>query len=186
MKKGFLLLALIIFYNMTVISQNKYSAKELHITFLSETVLENIFATNTSAATIIDFDTKGFVFVVPIKSFEFEKELMKEHFNENYMESNKFPNGSFKGKIEGDYDITKNGEYKVNAVGILDIHGVKKDRIIPATILVKDGVILLRSKFKIKLVDHNIEIPSVVGQNIAEEIDVSVDGTMEKYEKKTK
>lgn len=165
-------------------AQDKYSAKELHITFLSETAIENIFATNTGAAAIIDLTKKDFVFVVPIKSFEFEKELMKEHFNENYMESSKFPNGSFKGKIEGDVDITKNGEYKVNAVGILDIHGVKKDRTIPATIIVKDGVLFIRSKFSIKLVDHDIKVPSVVGQNIAEEINVSVDGTMEKFVKK--
>jgi polyisoprenoid-binding protein YceI len=180
MKKILFIGILFLLTGISAFSQNKYSAKELHITFLSETVLENIFATNTGAAAIIDLDKKDFVFVVPIKSFEFEKELMKEHFNENYMESAKFPNGSFKGKIEGNIDIATDGEYKVNAVGVLDIHGVKKDRTIPATVLVKDGVISIRSKFAIKLVDHDIKVPSVVGQNIAEVINVSVDGTMKK------
>jgi len=169
---------------MISFSQNKYSAKESTIMFFSKTALENIFATNKAAASIIDFDKKDFAFVVPIKSFEFEKELMKEHFNENYMESDKYPNSSFKGKIDGDYDITKNGEYKVNATGNLDIHGVKQERTIPATIIVKDGVISIKSNFKVKLVDHNITVPTVVNEKIAEEIDVSVQGVLEKFQQK--
>ena len=184
MKKGFFITLLFVFFYMNSFSQNKYSAKETTIMFFSKTAVENIFATNKAAAAIIDFDSKDFVFVVPIKSFEFEKELMKEHFNENYMESVKYPNSSFKGKIEGVYDITKNGEYKVNAVGNLEMHGVKQERTIPATINVKDGVISIKSNFKVKLIDHNITIPSVVNQKIAEEIDISVAGVMQKYVKK--
>jgi len=184
MKKGLFITMSFIFFCMTLFSQNKYSAKETTIMFFSKTTLENIFATNKASAAIIDFDSNDFAFVVPIKSFEFEKELMKEHFNENYMESVKYPNSSFKGKVEGFYDITKNGEYKVNAVGNLEMHGVKKERTIPATIIVKDGVISIKSNFKVKLVDHNITVPSIVNQKIAEEIDVSVAGIMQKYVKK--
>lgn len=184
MKKNIYIAILFILSTMTTFSQNKYAAKELNIMFFSKTAVENIFATNKASAAIIDFDAKDFAFVVPIKSFEFEKELMKEHFNENYMESVKYPNSSFKGKIEGVYDIAKNGEYKVNAVGNLEMHGVKQERTIPATIIVKDGVISIKSNFKVKLVDHNIKVPTVVNQKIAEEIDVSVAGVLKKYVKK--
>jgi len=184
MKKEIFINLLLIFISMTLFSQNKYSAKETTIMFFSKTTVENIFATNKAAAAIIDFDSKNFAFVVPIKSFAFASELMKEHFNENYMESVKYPNSSFKGKIEGVYDITKNGEYKVNAVGNLEMHGVKQARTIPATINVKDGVISIKSNFKVKLVDHKITVPSVVNQKIAEEIDVSVAGVLQKYVKK--
>jgi polyisoprenoid-binding protein YceI len=183
MKKLIILLILLVTVITAAFSQNKYIAKEATIMFFSKTSVENIFATNKAAASVIDFDKNVFAFSVPIKSFIFEKALMQEHFNENYMESSKYPNGSFKGKIEGKYDLLKDGEYEVNAVGTLDIHGVKQERTIPAKIIVKAGVISIKSNFKIKLVDHKIEVPSVVNQNIAETIDVSVQGVMEKAKK---
>jgi polyisoprenoid-binding protein YceI len=183
MKKQIISLIMILSFISAAYSQNKYVAKETTIMFFSKTSVENIFATNKAAASVIDFDKNVFAFSVPIKSFIFDKALMQEHFNENYMESDKYPNGTFKGKIEGKYDLSKDGEYEVNAVGTLDIHGVKQERTIPAKIIVKAGVISIKSNFKIKLVDHKIEVPNVVNQKIAETIDVSVQGVMEKEKK---
>lgn len=105
---------------------------------------------------------------------------MQEHFNENYMESGKFPNATFKGTIEGTFDLNKNGSYPVTAKGELDIHGIKQQRTIPATIEVKDKSVKISSKFKVKLADHKIEIPTIVFNKIAEEIEVSIQSDLVK------
>jgi len=183
MKKIFFFIIFNAFLINALYSQNKYIAKETTIMFFSKTEIENIFANNKASAAVIDFDNKKFAFSVPIKSFIFEKSLMQEHFNENYMESDKYPDGNFKGNIEGNYDLQKDGEYNVNTVGTLDVHGVKQERIIPATIIVKNGQISIKSNFKIKLTDHKIDVPGIVNKNIAEVIEVSVQGILEKAKK---
>jgi polyisoprenoid-binding protein YceI len=104
--------------------------------------------------------------------------LQQQHFNENYMQSDKFPFGTFKGKIIETVDLTKNGTYQVRAKGILDIHGVKKERIIPATVVVNGNQLTIRAQFEIPLVDHDIRIPKVVNQKIAEIITVTVTGNL--------
>ncbi|MES2779940.1 MAG: YceI family protein, partial [Bacteroidota bacterium] len=96
-------------------------------------------------------------------------------FNEKYIESEKYPKSTFKGKINEDVDLTKDGEYKVTVTGKLNIHGVELERTIPGILVVKDGVITISSKFKVKEVDHKIEIPTLVVAKIAEEIDVVID-----------
>jgi len=103
---------------------------------------------------------------------------MQEHFNENYMESDKFPTASFKGKINDNVDLTKDGTYKVTASGTLNIHGVEKPRDIEGSVTVKGGNVSLSSNFRVKLEDHKIERPSVVFQNIAETIDVKINATL--------
>ncbi len=156
------------------IAQEKCQLTNSELSFFSEAPLENIEAYNKDMKGIIDWKTNGFTFRIPIKSFVFQKKLMQEHFNENYMESDKFPYASFKGTMEGVYDITKNGTYSVTAKGELEIHGVKQQRIIPATIEVKDKIIKISSKFKVKLADHKIEIPTIVFNKIAEEVEVTI------------
>ena len=99
---------------------------------------------------------------------------MEEHFNENYMESDKFKTAIFKGKIEGDVDYTKDGEYPVEAKGSLNIHGVEKERTINAVINVANGKITVASEFEIELKDHKIKIPKLVVKNIAETVKVTV------------
>ena len=108
---------------------------------------------------------------------------MQSHFNENYLESSKFPNASFKGDFKGDYDLTKDGEYAVSSTGDLEIHGIVQKRTIPAKLIVKNGKVSLFAKFLVKLEEHKIKIPSVVFQNIAEEVEVTVESDLKKYEK---
>lgn len=160
------------------VAQGRYQLTNSSIMFFSEAPLENIEAKSKDIKGIIDITARSFIIRVPIKSFVFEKSLMQEHFNENYMESDKFPNATFKGAFDGKYDLKKNGSYPVTATGELDIHGVKQKRTIPAIIEVKDKSIKLTSKFKVRLEDHKIEIPTLVFNKIAEELDVTLEGDL--------
>ncbi len=183
--KPFLIAATLLFSVMYQLNaQDRYVIAESNVHFYSYAALENIEADNSDAKAVVDASSNAFSFRIPIKSFIFDKELMQEHFNENYMESEKYPNGTFKGTIEGSYSFAEDGEYDVNAVGVLDIHGVAQKRNIPSTITVENGVATITSKFMVKLVDHNIAIPKVVFYNIAEEIEVKTSFVLKPLEKK--
>jgi polyisoprenoid-binding protein YceI len=160
------------------VAQARYQLANSSIMFFSEAPLENIEAKNKDTKGIIDISARSFTIRVPIKSFVFEKGLMQEHFNENYMESDKYPNATFKGAIDGTYDLKKNGSYPVTAAGELDIHGVKQKRTIQAIIEVKNKSIKLTSKFKVRLEDHKIEIPTLVFNKIAEELDITLESEL--------
>jgi polyisoprenoid-binding protein YceI len=149
-----------------------------NLSFFSKTPVENIEAQSTQMLSVLNIKTKELAFSVVNTSFKFPNKLMEEHFNEKYMESEKYPNSTFKGKINEDVDLTKDGEYKVTVTGKLNIHGVEQDRTIPGTIIVKDGVILLMAMFKVKEADHKIEIPKLVIAKIAEELDVKVEAKL--------
>ena len=122
-------------------------------------------------------------FVVPIKSFQFDKKLMQEHFNENYMESHKYPDATFKGKITG-YNPSKKGPQKAVAKGEFNIHGVKKAVEAEGTVEFKGDELHLVAKFPVRVADYNIEIPTLVFYNIAEVVEVSLNGKYKIYEKK--
>lgn len=160
-----------------LIAQPVYSAKEGTATFFSEAPLENIDATSSSVNSFINTSNGEIVFIIPITSFKFQKSLMQEHFNENYMESGTYKNAQYKGKINEPVDFTKDGTYNVSSTGLLTIHGVEKERTIYGSIAVKDGQAKLDSKFKVKLADHDVKIPKVVTENIAEEVEVTLAAT---------
>lgn len=148
------------------------------ITFFSDALLEDIAATNTMSAALFDVSKGEFAFEVPIKEFQFDKDLMKQHFNEKYMETERYPKATFGGKLDG-FDASKSGTQSVTAVGKLTIHGVTRETKIPGTIEIADNKkALIKAKFMVKLEDFKIKIPSVVFQNIAEEVEVTVDFTM--------
>ncbi|MFC1732385.1 YceI family protein [candidate division KSB1 bacterium] len=162
------------------ISAQKYITKNGKISFFSKTPVENIEAHNQQVNSALDISSGDLVFKVLIKSFEFEKALMQEHFNENYLESDKFPNATFIGKVFniGDIDFSKDGTYDAKIEGNLTIHGVTKKVRETGTFTVKDGKIKGMSKFVIFLKDYEIKVPSAVVKNIAESIDIIVDVTM--------
>lgn len=161
-------------------SAQKYLTKTGKVTFFSSTPMENIEAFNNEAASAIDTKSGDIVFQVPIKSFKFEKALMQEHFNENYMESDKFPRAEFKGKIAdlSNVNFSKDGTYNVKSNGKLTIHGVTKDVSIPGTVVVKGNTATVNSKFNIKTADYNIAIPAVVEGKIAKNIEVTVNSVL--------
>lgn len=151
-----------------------YLDKAASIRFFSSTPIEDIEAKSKSAAIAFNRSSNKIFAKVAIKSFKFKSGLMEEHFNENYMESDKYPSAEFDGLLVGEVDYSKDGEKIILAKGKLTIHNVTKEREIPTTMTIKDGKISAKSVFKIKPQDYNIEIPKLVLKNIAEEIEVTI------------
>ena len=162
-----------------------YITRSGKISFFSKAPVENIEAHNNEVTSILNTATGEIAFNALIKSFKFKKALMEEHFNENYMESNTFPKGTFKGNITdaGKINFTKDGTYNVTVKGDLTIHGVTKNIEVPGTITVSQGNISAGSKFNVRVKDYNIKIPSTVVNNIAETISISIDCKYEPYKK---
>ena len=145
------------------------------VTFTSDAPLELIKATSESLTGSIDPSTGQFAFLLNIRSFSgFNSRLQQEHFNEKYMESERFPTASFSGKIIDPIDFNANGEYEVRAKGKLEIHGQTQVRIIKCKIKVLNGNLTINSLFRVPLSDHNITIPRIISEKIATEIDVKL------------
>lgn len=177
MKKA--MLAILLLCGTSAAFAQKYITRTGKISFFSSTPLENIEAFNNEVAGIMDAKTGDVVFQVPIKSFKFEKALMQEHFNENYMESDKYPKAEFKGKADmSGVNFSKDGSYNVKTNGALTIHGVTKNVTMPGTIVVKGNTVTVNSKFSVKTADYKINIPKLVEGKIAKEIEVAVNSIL--------
>jgi polyisoprenoid-binding protein YceI len=161
----------------------RYITKNGHIKFYSETPVETIEAHNNQVNSALDSGSGEFVFKVLMKSFEFEKALMQEHFNENYVESDKFPNATFKGRVMNitEIDFATKGEYKARVEGDLTIHGVTNKINEEGTFIVDGDKVAGKSVFIIRPSDYQIKIPKTVINNIAEEIEVTVDLSLEAF-----
>lgn len=157
-------------------AQSKYFTRNGNITFFSKAPLENIEAVNQQVSAILDFASGEAAFQVLMKGFQFKKALMQEHFNESYVESDKYPKATFKGKIKNPsaVNLKQNGVYVVNIAGTLDMHGVSNPVDASGTVEMKDGKMYVKSKFNIKSKDYKIKIPTAVKDNIAESIEVTV------------
>ena len=157
--------------------QNIYVCKNVNASLFSKAPLEDIAASSTKGTSVFNPGTGELAFSIPIRSFQFEKSLMQEHFNENYLESDKYPSALFKGKLKEKLDLTKDDSYSVSATGVLDVHGVKQNREINGNIIVQNGVLTISSAFQVLCKDHHIDIPQIVFKKIAERIDIKVTGT---------
>jgi hypothetical protein len=155
-----------LFLSLAAYSQ-KYSAEKGEIAFFSDGAIEDIEAKNAMVGSLFNTSTGELVFIAKIKDFIFPKSLMREHFNEKYMETEKYPKATFTGKLVG-FRPGGTGEQKVSAVGKMNIHGITKDVEVPGTLEFKDGKTLMKTRFTVKLSDYNIKIPTLVWQNIAE------------------
>lgn len=154
----------------------KYTSDKSTVVFFSDALLEDITAKNEKSSSIFNTENGEIAFSIPMKDFKFKKGLMQQHFNEKYVESEKFPKSTFAGKIIG-FKPDATGAQQVNAQGKLTIHGVTKDIDVPGTIEVQGKKLLMKSKFMVKVADYNITVPQVVFQNIAEEVEVTLDFT---------
>ena len=172
---------LLTWLSVSRVGQDLYVCKNASITLFSSAPIEDIKAVSGSAVSVYNRSTGELEFSVPIRSFKFEKSLMQEHFNSEYMESDKFPKASFKGKINEPVDATKDGSYPVTATGDLTVHGVTQKRTISGKINVKGGVVSMTSEFMVKCADHHINIPTLVFHHIAESIQVDVSATYNAY-----
>ena len=166
-------------------SAQRYFSKTGTISFFSKTSMENIEATSNTASTVFDLASGKIQWAVLIKSFEFEKALMQEHFNENYMESSEFPKAKFSGEISDPASLTleKDGTYTAEIIGSLTIHGVSQQVTSEATFVVKNGTIKGNSALKVKVADYGIKIPAVVNKNIASEIEITISANYEHLKK---
>lgn len=166
----------------SVFAQDKYFTKTGIIVFDSDAPLEKIRAENTRVASVLDVASGQIEFSLLIRSFEFKKALMQEHFNEEYMESDKFPKAVFKGNIEdiSKVNFAKDGEYKVNVKGSLTMHGETNPVETTATFKVLKGKVSAISSFDVKLAEYKVKVPSMMSKNIAETIEINV--TIPEYE----
>lgn len=177
-------LLIFVFVIVTVFSAGaqKFITKTGYIKFYSDAPLEKIEAHNHQVNSALDATTGDFIFRVLMKSFEFEKALMQEHFNENYIESDKFPNATFLGKVTNikDINLAKDGTYEAAVEGKLTIHGVTNNVKEKGTFEVKQGKLACKAKFNIAIADYKITIPGAVGRNISKIVEVTVDVTLDK------
>lgn len=160
----------------------EYFTKNGRISFFSKAPVENIKADNNQVISVLNMQTGVLGFSVLNIAFHFQKAMMEQHFNSDYMESDKFTSSTFRGIVTdiSSVYIGKDGTYKVNVNGILFIHGVSKNITVPGTIIIKDGKLSGIAVFKILLKDYNIKIPSIVENNISENIEITVSCDYEK------
>jgi polyisoprenoid-binding protein YceI len=184
MKKTITLIALVAL-SISQVSAQKFFTRSASITFFSTTPVEDIEAKNNQASAIVNMANGDMAFTALMKSFAFKKALMQEHFNEKYVESDKFPKATFKGKITspGMDELAKNGEHKATVDGDLTIHGVTKKYTAEGTITKSDETLTLNSVFDITLADFNIKIPGPVKKKIAEKVKATIVAECKPYKK---
>jgi len=168
--------ALLLIASMQAFAQSRYFTKTGTINFTAGTPLEDIDAVNKSVTSVFDVNTGQIEFAVLIRGFEFRRALMQEHFNENYMESEKYPKSTFKGRFMdlSSINFKSDGTYPATVKGTLDIHNVKKEVEVPGTVKVSGGVISSTAVFKVEVADYQIEIPGAVRDKIARTVEIRV------------
>lgn len=174
MKRILLIFSFVCFAHFFGMAQGKVFTKDGTISFYSKTAVEDIDATNKKALAVIDFASNKMEFSVLIKGFMFKKALMQEHFNENYMESSKFPKATFKGSFVEAVTLAENETKTVKVEGDLTMHGVTNKVSTTATLSMKNGKVSASANFSVALVDYKIKVPGVNKKNIASQIQISV------------
>jgi hypothetical protein len=172
---------LLFWLNIHQAGDDLYVCKNARITLFSSALIEDIKAVSPSGVSVYNPGTGELDFSVPITTFQFDKSFMQQHFNSDYMESDKFPKAIFKGQIQEHIDITKEGTYPVSAAGELTVHGVTQKRTVRGSLMVKDGSITMSSEFMVNCADHHIDIPQILFYHIAESIKITVSATYNPY-----
>ena len=158
-----------------------YRCSNGNVSFLSDAPLEDITATSKELKGALDTEGRTFLFSVEVSTFQgFNSGLQEEHFNENYLETSRYPKVTFQGKIVEDIDLAREGTYEVRAKGMLEIHGIRQERIIKGTITVHNEQLTVDASFTVLLEDHDIKIPRVVYQKISPEILITLHAEMER------
>ena len=166
---------LIIFLICPLFAKDIYFTRSGTISFYSSAILEDIKAINDQVTCVLDLETFDVAFRVPIRGFTFDNSMMQEHFNENYLESEKFPNAAFKGKIDGFNSIQLSQDpQEVTLNGTLTIHGISQKIQEKGTIAILDGFIQGNAQFHIIVADYGIVVPKIVRNNIAKTMDITV------------
>src|SRR5579862_1100810 len=151
----YICLILFTLLNITKTAQDLYTCKNAHITLFSKALIEDIKAETSVGVSVYNATTSELDFSVPISTLQFEKSFMQQHFNSDYMESDKYPRATFKGKIQEHIDVSKDGVYGVTVTGDLTVHGITKTRTVQGNLTVKNGVISMKSEFMVKCGDYH-------------------------------
>jgi polyisoprenoid-binding protein YceI len=171
-----LLLACLLGLPGAVWAQGKFTTKTGRVTFFSTSIIEDIEARNAAAAAVLDMTKGQLAFSIPIKEFVFKRTLMQEHFNENYMESDKYPKATFSGHFTG-VDMTTlgtGGPHNVQVEGDLALHGVTHHITVTGSLELKNNQLFAFAFFNVAPADYNIEIPLLVRENIAKVVSIRV------------
>ena len=174
--KKIIIVSLLFLFISAGLSAQIFMTRTGQVSFFSKTSVENIDAVNNEATSLLNSTTGEMVFAVLIKSFHFERALMEEHFNENYMESTKYPKATFKGKITNlaKIDFKKDGNYEAVVEGELTLHDVMHKTTTTGTITIANGKVSATATFNIKLADYRVEIPALVADKLSKTVDVKV------------
>lgn len=164
-------------------AQSVFIEKSGTVSFYSEAPLENIEAVHSGVNAILNTQTNELAFIVTIRGFKFEKELMQEHFNEKYLESDKYPKATYKCNIVDSIKWDVPGTYEVGSTGTFSLHGVDKEISEKGTFTIAGNKINLKSEFKIAIADYNISIPKLLFQNIADTVLVKLECNFEPFKK---
>ena len=183
MKKTFLIPVLVAILIFNASYAQLFVGEKSSLSFFSKTSMENIDATNTYLKPILNTANGSIAVKASQVLFAFKSSFMQDHYNENYMESEKYPYATFTGKINDSINYTKDGMYTVTVTGILNMHGVDQNRTIKGTLIVEGGKIIIDSKFDVKVADHKIKVPSLYIEKIAEIIQVAFHTEMVPYKK---
>ena len=170
MKK--IILFLLFFISFHSFSQ-KYISRNGSVMFNASTPIESINSTNNYVSCALDLENGNLVFQMNVISFKFERSLMEQHFNEKYLESDKFPKSTFVGSIIG-FENDSIGNGIVEVLGVITIHGVSKEILVEGNVNKVGGIISLSSQFILKTTDFNIKIPRIVRDKISENVQVSI------------
>lgn len=181
MKKTLLFLFFIVSVTK-IFSQEKYITKSGFVSFFSHTLVEDIKAENNQVLSIIDTETGEIAIQMLMRSFQFKKELMKEHFNESYVESHKYPKATFRGFIKNIKELDEVNN-KAQIEGTLTVHGKEKVISIAADVSVSKKTISIKGNFNVEVADFEIKIPAIVINNIAKIIKVNFDLNHKPYKK---
>ncbi len=173
-------LLLIVFLLSNSVLGQRYLSEQNHVSFYSEAPLENIEAHTYNSKSVFDLETGKIVFTVPIRTFEFEKSLMQQHFNEKFMESGKYPRAKFIGNVEN--FNKEQGKQAVTAQGEIEIHGVTKEISVAGEMEINGEEIIITAEFPLTVADFGIKIPRVVARNIAETVELTLNFKYEPHE----
>ena len=182
-----LFVTVLLFVTVSVKAQDMHLTRNGQITFFSTTPLEDIKATNNEVSSVLNTKTGALQFIVLIKSFQFKKASMQQHFNQkNYMDSDNFPKSEFKGNITdlSKIDFKKEGVYPITVEGHLTMHGITNKIKTTGTVTVKDGKISTTSKFNITLADYKVSVPAFQASKVAEVVEVTVNCNYDPYQPK--
>ncbi len=176
--KTIILLFLLSSFVLIVSAQTRYTTQDAHIQFFSEAPFENIEATSNQVRGGLDIETGQILFVIPIKSFEFKKNLMRKHFNEQYLESDKYPTAKFEGSFSSSINVNSKEKQAIQFNGTMTIHGVSRELQDVVSITLQNNQIIAHSKFILITKDFKIKIPRIFIKNIATEIEVEINANL--------